>query len=166
MTDSPKRKKLTRDQREAACLLRIRKGDQWLIPEPLRSSGDAKAIIAFVQYDHGVPHAFTADDRPQNLEPMRKADHAAKTAKLDVPRIAKAKRIAKAEAEFRRRVLAKSDPDQTITESDTKKRKWPSRPLRNPKGVKYQWGKRRAKERGEEGSRGEGPRGARDQTDT
>ena len=106
------RKKLSRDAREASCLLQIRNGDGWLIPEPLRSSGDAKAIIAYVQYDHAVPHALTADDRPQNLAPMGRADHAVKTTKTDVPELAKTKRITAKQHAFRDRMLVKATGDE------------------------------------------------------
>ncbi len=51
-TMKPARKKPSRDAREAACLLKIKKGDDWLIPEPLRSSGDARAIVAWAQRHH------------------------------------------------------------------------------------------------------------------
>ena len=114
MTQRVARKKLSRDVREAACLLQIRKGDGWLIPEPLRSSGDARAIIAFVQYDHATPHALTQDDRPQNLAPMGRADHAVKTTKRDVPELARTKRIEKAEAAFRARLAARTSGSEPV----------------------------------------------------
>ena len=120
MTQRAARKKLSRDVREAACLLQIRKGDGWLIPEPLRSSGDARAIIAYVQYDHATPHALTADDRPQNLAPMGRADHALKTTQTDVPELAKTKRITAKQQAFRARMTAKTDNFREATKDKPK----------------------------------------------
>lgn len=117
MTD---RKKLSRDVREASCLLQIRKGNGWLIPEPLRSSGDARAIIAYVQYDHGTPHALTADDRPQNLAPMGRADHAVKTTQTDVPEMAKTKRITAKQQAFRDRMTAKTEVSADVRKNPDK----------------------------------------------
>lgn len=145
-----RRKKLTRDQREAACLLQIKRGTGWLIPEPLRSSGDAKAIIASVQYDHGTPHALTKDDRPQNLTPMIREDHAVKTAEIDVPAIAKSKRVARKHAEFRARILAKSSDDPDVPVSGRRSRKIASRPFPKPTDrpwLKSAWGKPTKKDR-------------------
>lgn len=126
----------------------------------------ADEVISLFHFDHGIHHAIGGPHVHWNYTARMIMNHRGKTHRVDRPQIRKTGRIADAHEEFQRRVLAKSDPDQTIAESDTKKRKWPSRPLQNPKGVKYQWGKRRAKERGQEGSRGEGRRGARDPADT
>lgn len=136
------RKKLSRNQREAACLLAIKRGDgSWLIPEPLRSSGTPEEIIQAVQYDHATPHALTADDRPQNLTPMCRNDHRRKTAVKDVPEIAKSKRIAKADAEFRSRLLAKQTDADDLLKKRPNRAKIPYRPFPKHDGPS-QWPKR------------------------
>lgn len=97
----------------AAALLQIKRGDgSWLIPEPLRSSGDTKAICSAVQWDHGVPHAIGGGTDPGNMRPMTPQDHAQKT-KRDVASIAKGKRLAKAQEEFRARLLGKTAGSET-----------------------------------------------------
>lgn len=91
-----KRRKPTADERVAACLLQIKRGNVWLIPEPLRSTGTARELCAYVNFDHIVPHAIGGTMKPQNLQPLPRAEHKEKTAKIDVPRIAKGKRLEKA----------------------------------------------------------------------
>lgn len=101
-----KRKPPNKTEKLAAALLMLKRGEDWLIPEPIRSTGDAKAICACVEWDHATPHALTADNRPQNLTPMRPADHLTKTLK-DVPRLAKGKRLARSHAEHLTAMSAK-----------------------------------------------------------
>ena len=51
-------------------------------------------IIAEWEWDHDpIPKAFGGPDDAWNLTPRKRADHRSKTAKLDIPRIAKDKRI-------------------------------------------------------------------------
>ena len=126
MTDSPfhttpRRKKPTRDEREASCLLQIKMGDgSWLIPEPMRSEGTAKEIIAGVQYDHGYFVAWGGGNEPQNLTPRTPEGHSIKTNGQhgnshgsDKHIIAKDKRIKKKQEEFRDKLAAKNDPQST-----------------------------------------------------
>jgi hypothetical protein len=61
---------------------------------------------------------------PRHIIPMAKAEHRERTAKLDAKVIAKVRRISRAEAEFRERVLAK----MTVGPS-RKPSRWPSRPF-------------------------------------
>lgn len=58
----------------------------------------ADQIIARFHFDHGIAHAHDGPDEPWNLTPLPVEDHRIKTAKIDVPRLAKAKRLAKREA--------------------------------------------------------------------
>lgn len=95
-------------ERTAACLLMLKRGDDWLIPEPLRSSGTAAEICRAVQWDHAHHHALGGDTRPQNITPMLVGDHKAKSNK-DNGIIAKAKRLTKKEEEFRARLLSKAE---------------------------------------------------------
>lgn len=132
-----KRRPPNKTEKLAAVLLMIKRGDKWLIPEPQRSSGDAKAICACVQWDHLSPHAVSADDRPQNYDPKSPEDHLAKT-KVDVKRIAKGKRLARKQEEFRRKLLARSGQLPRIDvrggmdggqPHKKPKRTWPKRPF-------------------------------------
>ena len=69
------------------------------------SAAEIKAMFrSRVQIEHMVPHALTANDHPSNLQFLTPEDHKPKTAK-DVKAIAKSKRIAKKQAEFRKRLL-------------------------------------------------------------
>jgi hypothetical protein len=95
-----------KDERIAACLLMLKRGDGWLIPEPLRSTGSAKEIVASVQWDHALLHAMGGDTRPQNITPMLIDDHKEKS-KKDNGVAAKSKRLTAKEEAFRARLLAK-----------------------------------------------------------
>lgn len=136
------RKKLSRDEREAACLLAIKRGTKWLVPEHLRDK-PAKEIIAAVDYHHNVPHAITGDNRPQNLVPMIRGDHRRETAEVTIPAIAKSKRIEKKQAAFRDRILAKSGQshaDSVVKSASKPTPKLRGRPFQKmPDGVKKDW---------------------------
>jgi hypothetical protein len=83
-------------------------------------------IEAMFEYDHNIHHAIGGSVQHWNLTPILKAKHREKTAKQDIPQIAKTKRLEKATEEFRRKLLAKSG--QITETSDTKqKRKMQSR---------------------------------------
>lgn len=132
----PRRKKPTATEQKASYLLQIKREEAWLIPEPLRSTGTAKEICAYVQDDHTIPYAWTRDNRPQNLVPMPKPEHLEKTTKKDMPAIAKVRRAEKRRAlteeqEDSRRVLLKIEgrEDQIDRPQRKAKKKWPSRPM-------------------------------------
>lgn len=78
-----------------------------LVPEPLASCGDAKAICRHVEADHNVLHCHGGDTRPQNCNLLPQSVHAEKS-RRDTTIAAKVKRIADAYAAFRRKVLAKT----------------------------------------------------------
>lgn len=87
------------------------------IPHEAAKSMTRKQILGLVAWDHyPVPVAVAkangwapdAYNHPSNLQAMIHEDHGLKTAKKDVPEIAKADRISAANEEFRRRILAKS----------------------------------------------------------
>ena len=64
-------------------------------------------ILSLVAWDHDpIPHANGGPDSHDNLTPRLIAEHRVKTATADTPAIAKARRIGKAETEFRARLLA------------------------------------------------------------
>ncbi len=93
-----KRKQPTKTEKLAAVLLMLKRGNVWLIPEPVRSSGTAAEICSAVEFDHATPFAVIRDrgpayyNRPQNLTPLPPAAHLEKT-RRDVKAIAKGKRI-------------------------------------------------------------------------
>jgi len=78
-------------------------------------------ILSLVEWHHIVYHTDTADDSHHNLEPMLIKAHKERTAKIDVPQIAKTRRISKQHEEFQRRLLTPRD------ERPPKKSRWPKR---------------------------------------
>ena len=71
-------------------------------------------ILSIVQWDHyPIPHAapYNGPDEHWNLDPSLIPAHRKKTATIDVPRIAKGKRVSETEQAFRNRLLAKTQPD-------------------------------------------------------
>lgn len=94
----------------------LKRGDgSWLIPEPLRSQGTAQEICRGVQWQHEHMVCLGGTNDPRMLTPMRPEDHAEVTAKRDIPRAAKVRRIMKKEAEFQRRVLAKDSGEKIVS---------------------------------------------------
>lgn len=109
-----KRRRFNTTERLAAAYLAV----PGLVPEPLRSSGTAKQIVAFIEADHNFPFAMGGGCNPQNLNLLAKPVHAAKTRK-DIANIAKSKRLAAKVAEFHRKLFAKQHglqlPIRTLT---------------------------------------------------
>jgi len=103
------RKRPNLTDRLASTLLQLKRGNgEWLIPEPIRSTGDAKAICAHVEWDHAiVPVAIGGTNAPQNLQPLMKADHKVKT-KRDRKEIDKGKRVIRAREKHEANMAAKS----------------------------------------------------------
>jgi hypothetical protein len=73
-------------------------------------------IEAMFEYDHNIHHAIGGACQHWNLTPRLKAEHRAKTAKKDVPMIAKAKRVEASHAEFRRKMLSKTGEETAETD--------------------------------------------------
>ena len=118
---------------------------------------DAKAmhvsqIISLFEFDHDpIPHTHGGPSLHFNCMPRLRAGHRLKTAKIDIPMIAKVKRVSKAEQEFRQRILAKvmaitdftPAPEHQVHNRpgiNKPKRKIPSRPF--PKGQRKMRSKR------------------------
>lgn len=101
----------------AATLLMLKRGDEWLIPEPLRSAGSATEIVRAVDWHHEARFAIRPDHDPRMLTPLRPADHDARFGK-DMAEISKFKRGMKARAGQKRR----SRPMQYTAYKDTHKR--------------------------------------------
>jgi hypothetical protein len=92
----------------ASVLLLLKVGDEWLIPEPTRSKGNAREILALCHWDHyPIRRADGGTNDPRNIRPLSIAAHGDKTAKTDIPQIAKGKRLARSAEETRRIVLAR-----------------------------------------------------------
>ena len=128
-----KRKAVSRDALDVVALYLLKRGDgSFVITREETKDMEPAAIKALfrsrVQVEHMVPHALTQDDHPRNLQFLATADQKPKTSR-DVAAIAKSKRIEKAEAEFRRRMLAKSAPDAENAQPIRRKAKIPSRPF-------------------------------------
>jgi hypothetical protein len=81
-------------------------------------------ILSLFHWEHGViPHAEDGPDCHWNLEPMLIAPHREKTATVDVPGIAKRKRVAKGHIEHTRTMMTPRDQRQP------KQSRWGSRPF-------------------------------------
>lgn len=126
------------------------------IPHEVGKTLTREQILGLVQWDHApVPVAIARDLRwepaqynhPSNLAPLLVEDHAVKTAKIDVPQIAKSERISASALEFQQRILAKSgqirgQADDAVSHNPARRskshwpkgRRLPSRPF--PKTVK------------------------------
>lgn len=91
----------------------------------------AAEIISRFHFDHGVFSAHGGPEEPWNITPRPIAEHRAKTAKVDIPRIAKVKRLSKKESEFRSRLLAKDGGEQPP--EPKRKKAWPKRKFRSSK---------------------------------
>lgn len=87
-------------------------------------------IISLFALDHGIFHAWGGPDEHWNLRWRFRSDHIEKTAKIDIPAIAKSRRITAAQEEFRQRMLAKTfgEPEPIPRK---RKRQWPKGTLKS-----------------------------------
>ena len=83
----------------------------------------ADQVISLFQFNHILYHRDGGSDEHWNLEPMFIRAHRDRTTKVDIPQIAKTKRISHAEEAFRARLLTPRD------EREPKKSRWASRPF-------------------------------------
>lgn len=90
----------------------------------------ADEIIGRFDFDHGVYHVFGGPAEPWNFTPRIRPDHRVKTAKIDIPAIAKTKRLTKSEQAFRERLLAKQGGETAADNHPKRKRPWPKRKIR------------------------------------
>lgn len=85
-------------------------------------------VLSLVNWDHDpIPHAEDGTDDHFNLVPLLIGGHRAKTATVDVPGIAKRKRVSQAHAEFRTLILTPRDQRPECKSSFPKGRKMQSR---------------------------------------
>lgn len=121
----------------AAALTHMLREDEAGKLVPIIQREDAKRmsedeVLAVFEWDHVHPVALGGDNHHSNLSPLPKAGHRLKTAKVDIPRIAKVKRLTRKEQEFRARLLAK-DAGEAPPEPKRRKAKIPSRPFQKRK---------------------------------
>lgn len=112
MTSPRKRPTLT--EKLAATLCQMVRFDEEGRPVPVIPHEEAKRlspgqIIGRFDFDHAVvPHAEGGGNEPWNLVPRLRDEHREKTAKVDVPRIAKNKRLRASQAAFAEAMEAKA----------------------------------------------------------
>lgn len=126
------RRHLSLKVRLAAALLQCRdaQGDPYIDWEHAKQM-NANQIISLFHFDHyPIRHEAGGPDEAWNLQPRLIAEHRVKTAKVDVPEIAKIKRISKKQAEFRARMLAKAFAEDFPNTWGKPKKRWPKRPFR------------------------------------
>ena len=112
------------------------------IPYDHAKAMDVDAVLSLVDFDHyPIPKAHGGPDKFFNLTPRLRPGHRIKTAKIDIPVIAKTKRVRAANAAHTRIMLNKTFGDAKVFEElfqefmvgrPKAKRKMPSRPF--PKG--------------------------------
>lgn len=78
-------------------------------------------VISLVQFHHIEYYATGGSDEHWNLEPLTIKGHKTRTAKIDVPQIAKTRRITAEHEEFRRRLATPRD------EREPKRSRWGKR---------------------------------------
>lgn len=132
-----KRKHVSLKTKLAAALLKMLKADDAGVLRPVIPFDEAKTltadqIISRFHFNHyPIPHAHGGPDEPWNLDPEPVEHHREITAKIDIPRIAKGKRVVKAEAAHQAVMAAKQAGEVAETRSAWPKgRKLQSRPFR------------------------------------
>ena len=127
------RKKPTMEEKLASALLQGK-----AIDHDAAKAMSAKQINALFDFDHVVYHAIGGTNHPSNLVPRLRAEHRAKTAKIDIPAIAKGKRLEKDQHAFREKILAKAG-QETVSEAGPednaarKQKKWKYTVVSGPK---------------------------------
>jgi hypothetical protein len=130
--NGPKRKPPSMAEKLASALLELQRlrGDP--IPREHAKMMSAEQINSLFQFDHAHRHANGGSTHPTNLTPLLIGEHREKTAKVDVPELAKGDRLRPVHIEFQKRVLAKAGQGEA---PPRKPSAWGSRPL-NTKGAK------------------------------
>jgi hypothetical protein len=122
MSDRPSRTKAIIEE-ELACCISALLG----IPHEHQKLMTASQIRALVQFDHVIHHAIGGKVVHHNLTMRTIRDHREKTAKIDIPQIAKTKRLTAKQEEFRKRLERKTNP--TSDQENTPPSRFRSRPL-------------------------------------
>lgn len=93
----------------------------------------ADQIISLFHFHHIEYHAQDGADEHWNLDPLLIAPHKERTAKIDIPQIAKTKRLSKEHEEFQRRILTPRDERPKKKGTFPPSRKMQSRPFPSQK---------------------------------
>jgi hypothetical protein len=97
-------------------------------------------IVGLFHFDHDAGFAcHGADNHPTRITPRPVREHIEKTAKIDIPAIAKCRRVSAEQIEFQRKLLAKAGQLAEIEAARRRNRTIPSRPL--PCGRRSAWKK-------------------------
>jgi hypothetical protein len=126
MSDRPSRTKSVIEE-ELACCIAALLG----IPHEHQKRLTAQDVRALVQFDHAIHHAIGGGAVFHNLTMRTIADHREKTAKIDIPQIAKTKRLSAEQEAFRKRLERKTDP--TVAQEIQPPSRFRSRPLAGTK---------------------------------
>lgn len=124
----------------SALLTLVRPDDEGnLVPfiphEHAKKMSDDQIISLFHFDHHPVPHSQGGPDEAWNLTPLPLAEHRTKTSKVDVPQIAKTKRVARSHSEFCARALGIVKLPKEKRSRFPKGRKMPSRQFAKRRGV-------------------------------
>lgn len=118
------RKEPTLTAKLAACIRELLK-----IPYEHAKLMTDDQVLSLVQWNHIHYHAQNKDepwvDEHWNIEPLTIMAHRHRTAKIDVPQIAKTKRIRNEHEDFRRKLLTPRD------ERKPRQSRWGSRKFQN-----------------------------------
>lgn len=130
------RKPLTLTEKLASALLSMTDGNGTpLVDREKAKHMSAGEIVSMFEFDHGVHVAIGGSNHPTNVTPRITAEHRGKTAAVDIPQIAKTKRIKRANDEFVNRLLRKTGADVPQRSNGS----MPSRPFpkkQNPWGYR------------------------------
>lgn len=104
-------------------------------------------VISLFRHDHITPHADGGSDEWWNIDPLQTAVHEEKTAKIDVPRIAKGKRL-RAKLARHNAIMANISESQEARQAsnmppDMQKRPIRGFPNRPKRGSSQRWPKGR-----------------------
>lgn len=138
-----KRKNPTLKEKLAALILQ-----HFDIPHEHATKMTTAEILSLIETDHNVHvkvaiangEAPSVYNHPSRLTIRLFKNHRIKTAEIDIPVLAKSDRIEEEHEAYRRRILAKSQPDETeqVPHKPKRKAKIPSRPFaKPPEGHKY-----------------------------
>lgn len=119
-----KRKHVPLTTKLAACLAELQylRGDP--IPWKQLKVMTAHQLVSLYQWDHSVYAAWDGGEHYTNITPRLILAHREKTAKRDVPAIAKTKRIARKELQ---RIDVRGDRSDGHSSRPKLKKKWPKR---------------------------------------
>ena len=127
---APRKSISLRTKLASALLTIVRPNDRGelerVIPHDMAKQMSDDQIISLFHFDHyPVPHAHDGPDEAWNLEPRPIVEHRGITAKIDVPRIAKAKRLSRSTIALAAVLAAKVTGDVSPAPAKRPKYQWP-----------------------------------------